>query len=134
MRELIERVFNASGLKVRSRVENVDEVLSGPAATHVYRILQEAIHNIIKHASATNVTLELERDIRSIRLRVVDDGIGFKVAVATRKGGLGLTSISERAAILGGVARIDSNPNEGTRMLVEIPIPGFEMHVADPSI
>jgi PAS domain S-box-containing protein len=134
VRELIERVFNASGLKVRSRIENVDEVLSGPAATHVYRILQEAIHNIIKHASATNVTLELERDIRSIRLRIVDDGVGFKVAVATRKGGLGLTSISERAAILGGVAQIVSNPREGTRMLVEIPIPGFELHVADPSI
>ncbi|HEX7021369.1 MAG TPA: histidine kinase [Trueperaceae bacterium] len=94
-----------------------------PAKQALYRIAQEALHNIAKHARARRVGLRLEGAGDRVRLFIHDDGAGFDPQ-AEFPGHLGLTSMFERAQALGGRCRIESQPGEGTRITVELPAPG----------
>jgi signal transduction histidine kinase len=86
----------------------------------LYRIAQEALHNITKHARAENVGLLLEQETEGIMLEVRDDGIGFDPS-GSFPGHLGLESMRERAERLGGTLEVESRPGNGTRILVRIP-------------
>jgi PAS domain S-box-containing protein len=86
----------------------------------LYRIAQEALHNIVKHAHASKADLKLERDAGSIALEISDDGNGFDSS-EDFSGHLGLKSMRERVARLGGTLRIESAPGEGTRIRALIP-------------
>jgi signal transduction histidine kinase len=90
----------------------------------LYRISQEAIHNIVKHAHATQVTLVLECSEDQIRLEVADNGIGFD-PLAAYPGHLGLQSIRERAVPCQGRIQIDSTPGQGTKIQFVIPLHPF---------
>ncbi|HZC84940.1 MAG TPA: PAS domain S-box protein [Rubrobacter sp.] len=85
----------------------------------VYRVAQEALNNTVKHAQAKEVELRLEKDASGILLEVRDDGKGFDPANSF-PGHLGLKSMRERVARLGGTFRIESTPEEGTRIRVRI--------------
>ncbi|MBI3005439.1 MAG: MASE1 domain-containing protein [Ignavibacteriales bacterium] len=91
----------------------------------LYRVVQESLTNIVKHARAKNVTVRLEKKDRLVCLAVENDGEGFDVAsLLSRKGserGLGLMSMKERSEHLGGTWRIESAMNQGTKVYVEIP-------------
>jgi PAS domain S-box-containing protein len=86
----------------------------------VYRIAQEALHNTVKHARAKMVSLRLDPDDGGVVLEVADDGVGFDPHIAY-PGHLGLVSMRERAAELGGELSIRSGPGEGARLRVRIP-------------
>ena len=86
----------------------------------VYRIAQEALNNTVKHAQAERVELRLEQDADEILLEVCDDGGGFDPA-GSFPGHLGLKSMRERVAHLGGMLRIESAPGEGARIRAQIP-------------
>ena len=93
--------------------------------TALYRIVQEALTNISKHARATRVRIQFQRAARRIRCVVRDDGIGFDVpSVLDRKGeqGLGLIGIRERLNALGGTLQITSAPGRGTELLITVPL------------
>ncbi len=99
--------------------EGID--LQEPYATAVFRIIQESLTNVAKHAEATQVMVNLYRLPDAIALSVEDNGKGF-VASQPRKGhSLGLLGVRERARLLGGHATITSTPGEGTRLEVHIP-------------
>jgi signal transduction histidine kinase len=87
------------------------------------RIVQEALHNVRRHARATRVRIELARAGDLWRLEVNDDGVGFDVADANQHDGprFGLASIRERAGAAGGRLTVESHPGRGTRLLVEMP-------------
>jgi signal transduction histidine kinase len=85
----------------------------------LYRIAQEALHNTFKHAHASRAYLKLECDARGIALEVSDDGTGFDPA-GDFSGHLGLKSMRERAARLGGTLEVESTPGEGTSIRVRI--------------
>jgi PAS domain S-box-containing protein len=119
---LIEQVTQATSIRIEHRLENVDDLFKGDAATQVYRVVQEALNNVLKHSQASRANVALERDVRCVRLRMEDDGRGFELQRALAQGGLGLTSISERARMLGGMLNIQSNPGAGTRLTIELPI------------
>ena len=87
----------------------------------LYRLSQEAIHNIVKHAHATQVTLVLECSENQIYLEVTDDGIGFD-PLAAYPGHLGLQSMRERTAQCQGQILIDSAPDRGTKIQFFIPL------------
>ena len=87
----------------------------------LYRIAREALHNIVKHAHASTVLLRLERQDDELILEVRDDGRGFDPA-GPFPGHLGLRSIQERAARLGGTSSLASAPAQGTRLCVRLPI------------
>ncbi|MBA2276487.1 MAG: PAS domain S-box protein [Chloroflexia bacterium] len=93
-----------------------------PVEEAIYRIAQEAMHNIVKHARATSVELHLRGNSDEITLSVADNGAGFD-ASGSFPGHLGLRSMRERAERLGGSLSLDSVPQRGTRIQVRIPLP-----------
>lgn len=103
----------------------VDEVLSLPATIEeaLYHISQEALNNAIKHAFASEVTVEISQsEAGRVELEICDNGQGFEPETALASGGLGLTSIHERVALLGGTVTYESVPEGGTRIMVQLPV------------
>jgi signal transduction histidine kinase len=121
---LAEGVAARTGLCIR-----VDSAIEGRLAPHVetalYRIMQEGITNITKHAAATHVQLQLRRDARMVHGLLQDDGVGFDVDQAVnQKGprGLGLLGIQERLGALGGTLQITSGSAQGTMLQITVPV------------
>ncbi|HUK45291.1 MAG TPA: GAF domain-containing sensor histidine kinase [Gaiellaceae bacterium] len=96
--------------------------LQGDQETAIYRIVQEALTNIVKHADASSVSIIVMSSGPTVRLVIEDDGTGFDPA-GVREGALGLVGIRERVGLLGGRFEIDSKPGAGTTLLVELPVP-----------
>ena len=85
-----------------------------------YRIAQEALNNVLKHARASTVKLSLSHEEGLLRLRIVDNGCGFDLESAWKGGGMGLRSMSERCAELGARCAVVTRPGEGTTISVEM--------------
>jgi len=123
---MAEQVAQSSRIQFKTRFENVDDLFQGPSAMMIYRIVQEALNNIIKHSGAASATIAIERDLRCVRITVEDDGRGFEGPIVSIKprnsSGIGLSSIKERARMLGGVMSIRSAPGKGTELSVEVPV------------
>lgn len=102
--------------------------LPGPTETVLYRIAQEALTNVRKHAQTLAATLSLRRDDGYVEMNVVDRGVGFSQAVRREDAGpghqLGLVGMRERAALVGGWCVVQSQPGNGTRVTVRIPLQG----------
>jgi signal transduction histidine kinase len=95
-----------------------------PSATEwaLYRVAQESLRNVERHANAQKVAIRLTREDGMARLEIIDDGIGFHVADAeARRPGMGLFSIRERMALVNGTLDVDSAPGAGTRILATVP-------------
>ena len=112
-----------AGVEARSGLvteAQIDESVRLPAVIEqdFYRIAQEALNNVLKHARASRVRVLLEAADGRVRLEVTDDGVGFEPAGAS--GGLGLAGIRERADRLGATLQVDSGPGAGTRIVVEV--------------
>ncbi len=88
----------------------------------IYRIVQEALRNIQKHAGAENVSLRLEREPDAIHLRIEDDGRGFDRRDPQWHAGLGLASMEERTRLLNGQITITSTPGKGTQIHITLPV------------
>jgi PAS domain S-box-containing protein len=99
--------------------------LTGEIETTLYRIMQEALTNIAKHAGAKNVSILLERRQVQVSLIVEDDGVGFDEgqAFGAINGGFGLLGMRERVLLVGGTLEIESEPGRGTTVAVRIPAP-----------
>lgn len=94
--------------------------------THLYRITQEALHNVVKHAQASRVNVLLEKTGEDIVLIIEDDGVGFSEEGKPRgrrtAKGLGLRGMHERAVLIGGIVEIESSPGSGTTVYVRVPL------------
>jgi signal transduction histidine kinase len=102
----------------------------------LYRIVQESLNNIIKHAEATGFEVCIDRTERQILLTVKDNGKGFAVDSAAnnnpgQKSGFGLIGMVERAKLFGGQATIESTENAGTKVSVILPIPFYKSGSAE---
>ncbi|MDZ3995040.1 PAS domain S-box protein [Pseudomonas sp. Teo4] len=95
--------------------------LSDAKATGLFRILQEALTNVMRHAQAHSVEIELVREAEQLRMTVSDDGVGFCRDQA-RPTSFGLVGVRERVLMLGGSMALDSEPGEGTSLSVAIPL------------
>jgi signal transduction histidine kinase len=115
------------GIAVDIRTRGLDSNrLPSSTETALYRILQETLTNIARHAAAKNVRITLERQPKGVLLVVVDDGCGFDVETKLRTSAisnhLGLYGMRERAALLGGSIIIKSKKGKGTAISVRIPL------------
>ena len=115
-------VQRRTGLTIVVDAEQIDR-LPLPAEEALYRIGQEALHNVVKHANASNATLRIFRDGSRVRLSVGDDGIGF-APDAVPRGHLGLIGMRQRVDLVGGELRVESRAGEGT--LIEAAVPAGE--------
>lgn len=121
LRWLGRSIGESAGLSVAVEIEPLPE-LDGERQTLLFRIAQEALNNISKHAKARSVLLRLvERDGR-LQLQVVDDGIGFDPAV--RAAGSGLSGMRERLRLFEGLLEVHSAPGNGTRIRAVVPSAG----------
>lgn len=111
---------------IQSDIMDIDYLLPRDAQIILYRILQEALTNIGKHAQAKNVSVVVQKHNDSVSLLVEDDGKGFNASQASIKGGietgLGLRTMNERARLLGGSLDLWSQEGKGTRITLDIPI------------
>lgn len=96
---------------------------STATTTCLYRVAQESLNNVVKHAQANAVELQLELADHRLLLRVTDDGTGFDADLRRKPESFGLLGMHERVRALGGTLRVDSRPGEGTAVEVELPAP-----------
>ena len=108
---------------VRTRVAVSDSVgrLSNQTETAVYRVVQEALHNVAKHAQAKNVTVQMGRQDDLLSLVIQDDGVGITQGPVVGRN-FGLSGMTERVAMLGGSAKVLSAKSKGTRIEVKVPV------------
>jgi signal transduction histidine kinase len=114
-------VSRRSQLEVSVESESVPEDLPDEYKITVYRLVQEALNNAVRHSGARNAKVEARREANSILVRVIDDGRGFD---AVRSRGMGILGMEERVKRLGGTLRVESQPGKGATVTAELPIPG----------
>jgi len=123
LQTLVARASERYGVRVEFRASLGKPVrLSETAATHVYRIVQEALTNVIRHSRATDVTISLEISGGELHFRVDDNGRGFVQLPADSAGGLGLKIMRYRAQMLGGDLILDSGVNGGVSVRCSCPL------------
>lgn len=116
------------GLNVKIEVIGAKTKLPSYTETMLFRITQEALTNIVKHAEASQVRVQLQLSDSMAIVQVEDNGNGFDVEAALSEEGvrrnLGLHGMAERATLLGGTFNIQSQPGQGTSVRVEVPLAG----------
>jgi PAS domain S-box-containing protein len=120
------RELSQHGIQVRFSAANVQKRLPSDIALCLYRVAQEALANVVHHSGVSDARVDLAGGTSGIVLRVADGGRGFDPTRSSD--GLGLTSMRERVRLLGGSITVNSKPNAGTVVEVQVPIP-----VATPS-
>ncbi len=124
---LSDHALRPLGIQVRIETEAVDGRLPTEIETILFRIAQEAMNNVARHSQAENLLIRLEGVSDGIRLILVDDGRGMTANrpadSQARDHGLGLAGMRERAAMVGGVVEIESEPGAGTHIRVSVPLP-----------
>jgi len=119
-----DRFFGTSGVRVNFKHTGVTERRFAPdIETAAYRVVQEALTNVVRHSGAKEVTVRLWTSHNSLSVQVEDPGVGFEPEKALARGvSSGLAGIRERAALLGGRVRIESAPGSGTHLTAEFPV------------
>ena len=120
LRALAERIARDHGLPIAVRAQGDVDRLPARVEAGVYRIAQEALNNVVRHAAARQVVVEVSRADGRFRIMIQDDGRGFDPQAAS--GGFGLVGMRERAHLLGGGLEVESAPGRGTRVILEVPV------------
>ncbi len=123
LRFMVEQVSAASGLQFQSEIAALDNRFAPEAEVIIFRIVQECVNNIIKHAQATEAKLLCKIADDNLQMTISDNGRGLAHSQAPQSTGLGLTGLSERVRILGGTHKMQSAAGQGTTHFFTIPIP-----------
>lgn len=121
LRTLVQTMCDASSIRCRVRIDNaVGPHLSTESAFHLINVVREALSNALRHSHATRITVSLRQLLGSVRMTVVDNGIGFNPK-SVQGIGHGLENMAARAHKAGGVFAVRSEPHRGTRILLDLP-------------
>jgi signal transduction histidine kinase len=107
--------------------------MDGAVTLALFRVTQEALHNIAKHSQAKTVHVSLTADGAYVVLIIRDDGIGFRTDLSNDQPGLGLISMRERVHLIGGDFAISSSPGAGTAINAKVPLPATITRAVEPS-
>jgi two-component system CheB/CheR fusion protein len=122
LQSLCDEFSKAEKIQVEFAAGKLPDLISQQVASGLYRIAQESLQNVAKHAKARHLSVALEVHDGALVLSLTDDGVGFVPQAVKGKGGLGLVGIGERARIIGGALSIGSKPGNGTRISVRVPL------------
>ena len=129
LRWYASRIQEDSAISIRLDIHGEEKELDESMKIAVFRIIQEALNNIVKHARASNVNIHLAYDEKNVRINVFDNGIGFDPHEVkqrrTSRPSLGLAGMEERAVLLGGTVSIQSRPGYGTEVEAVIPYQNY---------
>jgi signal transduction histidine kinase len=135
---LAESNLTSKGIKVSTEFEGMKQRLSPEIELALFRIAQEAMSNILRHSEAENAVIHLECDANKCILRIEDDGKGFDVnaitSIDSEGRGAGLFGMKERVTALEGHCVIESQPGQGTRVIVQVPRVSEATHAEDKGI
>jgi signal transduction histidine kinase len=128
---MVEKVSHSSGLTVCRMGDTIDKMLPKEIEIHLYRIIQEALSNVVHHASARNASVRIKKRPTTIEIIVMDDGRGFNIEERRphqdpgvpdeSDRGIGLSTMTERTRIIGGRLKIESSRGSGTTVHVILP-------------
>jgi PAS domain S-box-containing protein len=117
-----------TGIPVRLEVPDALPNVSDDVGLCLYRVAQEALHNVATHAHAHHVIVSLIQRNEHFIMRVGDDGRGFDPKLSTTRSGLGLVSLRERVHLLGGMLEVKASPGAGTLLMVSLPAHARDVH------
>jgi ligand-binding sensor domain-containing protein/signal transduction histidine kinase len=122
IQDMVNRVAQASKIHFTTELEPIEGALSRETEMNLYRIAQETINNLVKHAHASEARLTLRREAGKVRLTVADNGQGFDLQQTSDPGknGFGLHGIAERVRLLRGAWEIHSAPGQGTKIEITV--------------
>ena len=125
LEDAADLLAKSGSLQINTAIDNVDDLFSSDAEISIYRVVQEWLNNVVKHAQAATARLTVRKDAEWVRIILEDDGIGFDYATLMNQSGgkttFGLANLRERIRLLGGTLKVESAPGKGTRLCVEIP-------------
>jgi len=122
-----ENFTQRSGIACDLAVSDPDLTWEDPLSTAIFRIVQESLTNIARHAKATHTRISIAQTNTDVLISVVDDGVGFSQKDDRKPSSFGLLGLRERANLLGGEVEIVSAPGKGTRIEVRLPLPAVEV-------
>ena len=122
VREFITKLGNAPTLKIDLEIVGLDTRLDNQVETVLYRVIQEVVNNIIKHARASHISMQLIRHEAELNVMIEDNGIGFDSSNINDFEGLGLKGINTRIELLNGSVHFDSALGRGTTVIIDVPI------------
>jgi signal transduction histidine kinase len=123
LNELCEEISAKDGIKVLLMQEAVPPAIPVEVASCLYRVAQEALHNVLKHALTGNVQVKVRGDSCGINLSIQDTGVGFDSEAGLRQPGLGIVSMKERVRLVQGEFSIRSQSGQGTEVEVFVSLP-----------
>ncbi|NDJ59566.1 MAG: sensor histidine kinase, partial [Chloroflexi bacterium] len=116
LRRLAESAAQRAGLRLMLDLPEQVTGIQPEVEQQIYRIAEEALNNVVRHAQAQRLYLRLRRDRHTLHLTITDDGIGFDAALGSPDGHFGLTGMQERALLIDGDLIIQSLPDRGTQV------------------
>ena len=122
LRQLAKTIEGTGQLKVNVITFGLEDRLENSVEITLYRVVQELVNNILKHAKASFVNIQLTRTEHELNIMVEDNGIGFDLGGAAGKGGMGIKNVCSRVGKLDGQIRYDSAEGRGTTTMIDIPI------------
>lgn len=129
---MLRRVSRACDLPIAADIEPVDDLFPADAQIGVYRIVQEGLNNIVRHAAATEASVSIRRTGGEVEIEIRDNGVGFMPDGDRPSAGvpapIGLANLQERARALNGTVTVRSHPGHGTTLLIRL-VPGEAAHV-----
>ena len=121
LHQFVQNFSETYSIEVHFDAASIDERFPAEIEVAFYRITQEALTNVVRHAQATRIDVRLQKDKEKLHLIVQDNGIGFDPQVKVERNRLGLVGMRERAGMLGGQMFVESVPGQGATLRVEIP-------------
>jgi two-component system, NarL family, sensor kinase len=120
VQDYCDGINESNAVKMKFTAIGLDQAMEKPTEVILYRIIQELSNNVLKHAAAKNIFIQLNKHEQGITLTIEDDGIGFNSTQITK--GAGLQNVQSRVDYLKGTMEINSSPGEGAAFIIEIPL------------
>ncbi len=122
VRNFVNKMSISDALKIDLQIVGINNRLENTTETVLYRVLQECVSNIIKHAKASHISIQLIQHDAHLNMMIEDNGIGFDTKTIHSAEGIGLKNMISRIQFLNGTIDFDSSPNNGTTVIIDIPI------------
>jgi len=121
IKDFVDKIENSS-LKVRVYTEGLDDRMDSNLEIVLYRVIQECVNNVIKHADASRLDISVLKDKEGISATIEDNGKGFDIGDKDKFEGIGLKNIITRIEYLKGMVDFDSSPGRGTLIALNVPL------------
>ena len=122
LQDLCDKLKNEDQMRVDFHAFSLDERLEERVEITIYRLVQEGLNNIVKHAQASEIIVQLSKDDSILHLTIEDNGVGFNVNKAMEKGGMGMKNLDSRVKYLNGKLDIYSEIGKGSSITIDIPV------------